>query len=132
MTDSTSWPPTQTLRLARLAHPGRDWKSCDGAALSAVAVIGREIGGWNMIGFNADSLDDLARVERAVLKVGIDRKDPSIMDELTDRLVEFADYQDVNEAMFATPDQRRRALIAVLDAHPEIENPAPVNGEDRA
>lgn len=66
-----------------------------------------------LVYFNADSLDDLARCE---LKVCEDRPQ-YVLREILENICD----EDNIDCAFATPDQRRRALIAVLDAHPEIE-----------
>lgn len=116
-----SWTPSHTLRLARLAHPGRDWQPMPLEPLMAIRSDPGLPHGV-MVYFNADSLDDLARAEWAVIN-----RNPNLGAEL---LGHTAQLLGNIGAAFATAEYRRRALIAVLDAHPEIETPAPLNGED--
>lgn len=100
------------LRLARLAHPGRGWTPQSDCW--ATARVERDMSGDVWIGFNADSLDDLAKVEAVVLRF------QGCEQALSDAIEEIQGH-DGRLPAFANPDARRRALIAVLDAHPEIE-----------
>ena len=115
----TNWLPTNTLRLARLAHPGREWTIQ--SALWATARVERDLSGDVWIGFNADSLDDLAKVEKVVCERGkaLDLH-AHLADAWNDHKANGGARGDVL-CCFAQPDQRRRALIAVMDASPEIE-----------
>ena len=116
----SNWLATNTLRLARLAHPGREWTIQ--SDLWATARVERDLSGDVYIGFNADSLDDLARVEAVVCAAGFWQElGLAVSQILHDSEPDADDVRQLILLYTATPDQRRRALIAVLDAHPEIE-----------
>ena len=115
----SNWLPTNTLRLARLAHPGREWTSQ--SDYWATARVERDLSGDVWIGFNADSLDFLAMVEKVVQDRGFGHQLRAALVEEMHRHRHLA-YNWVEGVLpWATPDERRRALIAVMDASPEIE-----------
>ena len=119
----SNWKPTNTLRLARLAHPGREWTIQ--SDLWATARVERDLSGDVWIGFNADSLDDLAKVEKVVQDrgFGLDLAclAAQILIDGQPILSAMPDEQLFPGLLMMPPDQRRRALIAVIDASPEIE-----------
>ena len=107
MTPSQATPLTSAaaVRLARLAFPGK-WLIA-GAGIASSSVHGL---------FCIYKLDDLALAEQRVVAAGLG-------DELVEHLErQFPDDCD-GYRCFATAEQRARALLALLDAHPELEKP---------
>lgn len=115
MTPSQATPLTSAaaVRLARLAFPGK-WLIA-GAGIASSSVHGL---------FCIYKLDDLALAEQRVVAAGLGY-------ELADQIEKYTgielDQQNPEGysiwTVYATAEQRARALLALLDAHPELEKP---------
>lgn len=71
--------------------------------------------GNSTFGFAIGDLNQLALCEQRVIAAGLDA-------ELVERLDEQSDGDDdASYRCFSTAEQRARALLALLDAHPELE-----------
>lgn len=109
MTPSQATPLTSAaaVRLARLAFPGK-WLIA-GAGIASSSVHGL---------FCIYKLDDLALAEQRVVAAGFGY-------ELYECLLKVRGdtHGKHYEQTYATAEQRARALLALLDAHPELEKP---------
>lgn len=110
MTPSQATPLTSAaaVRLARLAFPGK-WLIA-GAGIASSSVHGL---------FCIYKLDDLALAEQRVVAAGLGRE---YHDAIRHAIVGPTRREPWPwECTTATAEQRARALLAVLDAHPELE-----------
>jgi hypothetical protein len=113
MNETAPTPPA--VRLARVAFPTHsivaDHRTAPGCADVFIPAPG---GGGDYQEFDINSLDDLALAERRVLDAGYRDGHEGYINIL-------CGICDDGCPVSARPEQRATALIALLDAHPELE-----------
>lgn len=117
-----NWNPSEPLsvRLARVAHPGRPWKpsSMDGYAS---AIVERDLSGTVMIGFGITSLDSLAQVERRVVEAGMEHALIAAISTVIGAARRGESHSvRVSDIYTATAAQRAAALDALFTAFPDL------------
>ena len=129
MTDSPAPQTPPAVRLARFAVPDSEWRAMPNQDYAEQIKDGAVVTYWH---FSINNLNDLALAERKLIVAGLGaeynyRLSRALRQGITDKEYIGRGWElsevELSALICATAEARARAVLAVLDAHPHLENP---------